>query len=367
MIPLTDLKRQHLRLASEVEPALLDFVRRQEFILGPRVLEFEKQVATYLGAAAAVGVSSASDGLVLALLDAGIGPGDEVITTPLTFIATAEAICRVGATPVFADIESDSLGLSVSEVARVVSLKTRAVIAVHLFGHVGDIGGLKALCEERRLCLIEDVAQAFGAKVGDSFAGTLGDYGVFSFFPAKVLGSAGDGGLVVSSPERVERLKSLRVHGHRGSGIFGSLGGNFRLDALQAVILEIKLRYVEEFLAARRRLAHRYAEQLASVKDRLTLPSERDGTRSAWNNYVVRFEQPGELANFLRVRGVEATRYYHTPLHRQPCFIGRHRGGDVPQAEGIASEILALPLFPELESSEQDQVVDAVLAGLSVL
>jgi dTDP-4-amino-4,6-dideoxygalactose transaminase len=366
MIPLTDLKRQHERLAHEIEPVLLEFMRRQEFILGPKVAEFEQRMAEYLGAPAAVGVSSASDGLLLSLLDAGIGPGDEVITTPLTFVATGEAIVRAGAVPVFADIESEQLGLCPESVEERVTSRTKAVLAVHLFGHVGQVESLVELCRRRGLVLIEDVAQALGAKVGHKFAGTFGSYGVFSFFPAKILGGAGDGGLVVCSPERALKLRQLRVHGHVGGGMFEAVGGNFRLDALQSVLLLVKLRYVEEFIALRSRLAANYELMLSEANLPLRLPAARGHARSAWNNYVVRVACPDELSTKLRVMGIETARYYHTPLHLQPCFRGRCHAENLAEAERIGPELLALPLFPELTLDEQREVVhglSSVLAG----
>jgi dTDP-4-amino-4,6-dideoxygalactose transaminase len=364
MIPLTDLARQHERLASELEPALLALLRRGEFILGEPVSTFEAEAAAYLGAEAALGVSSASDGLVMSLLDAGIRPGDEVITTPLTFVATAEAIARVGATPVFADVEPQELCLSPSSILEAISPRVRAVIVVHLFGHVGDLRGITKLCQERGLVLIEDAAQAFGAKVGERFVGTWGDYGVFSFFPAKVLGGAGDGGLIVSNRGRFERLRRLRVHGHRGDGTFAGLGGNYRLDALQATVLSVKLRYVEEFIASRTRLAERYRAELSRLELQVGLPSIRPGTRSAWNYYALRVPEPEKLRLRLADDGVASARYYSVPLHAQPCFQNTMRVAGVREAERAASELLAVPLFPELTESEQDQVVAALARGL---
>lgn len=361
MIPLTDLRRQHQELGPLVEANVLEVLREQEFILGPRVERFESAVAEFLGADAAVGVSSGSDGLVLALLDAGIGPGDEVITTPLTFMATAEAICRVGARPVFVDVEPEQLSISPGALRAALSPQVKAVIVVHLFGHVGPLEEISAICSDQGLVLIEDAAQAFGARLGERCVGTIGDYGVFSFFPAKILGAAGDGGLVVSSQERAARLRQLRVHGHLGDGEFGSIGGNFRLDAIQAAVLAAKLPSVGHFLRARREHALAYNAALFDLDEGFVLPRERVGTVSAWNYYVVRCPHPERFVAGMRQRNIMATRYYATPLHRQRCFASVCRVASLEVSERVASGLVALPLFPELTKAEREQVISAAL------
>lgn len=359
MIPLTDLRRQHEELGALIEANVLQVLREQQLILGPWVERFEREVAHFLGAEEVVGVSSGSDGLVLALLDAGIGPGDEVITTPLTFVATAEAICRVGARPVFVDVEPDQLSICPEALRSALGPKVRCVIAVHLFGHVGPIEEIASICREEGLILIEDSAQAFGALARDRKVGLLGDYGVFSFFPAKILGGAGDGGLVVPPKERASSLRRLRVHGHTGDGQFERVAGNYRLDAIQAAVLCAKLPSVPSFLEARREHAHSYSEALRRSSFRL--PRERTGTTSAWNYYVVGSLDPDRLVEALRERGVISTRYYRTPLHRQPCFSGRCRIEPVPVVESVARGLVALPLFPELTIEEREQVSRAVI------
>lgn len=360
MIPLTDLRRQHEALAESIEAGVLEVLRSQRLILGEHVARFESEARQFLGAEDAIGVSSGSDGLVLSLLDAGIGPGDEVITTPLTFVATAEAICRVGATPVFADVEPDQLSLTRDTIERARSERTRAVIVVHLFGHVGPLEDISDYCRERGLVLIEDAAQAFGAKVGLRSVGTFGDYGVFSFFPAKVLGGAGDGGLVVARAERGSRLRQLRVHGHVGDGEFEKVSGNYRLDAIQAAVLSAKLPHVPRFLSDRRAHAEAYEQGLSQVKACLELPRQRTGTTSAWNYYVVRTPDAPELVRGLKERGVTATGYYWTPLHRQRCFAGRARATSLEISERVAPQLVALPLFPELTQDERETVIRSV-------
>ncbi len=360
MIPLTDLRRQHEELAESIEAGVLKVLRSQRLILGEYVERFEDEVRTFLGAEDAVGVSSGSDGLVLSLLDAGIGPGDEVITTPLTFVATAEAICRVGATPVFADVEPEQLSLTKETIERALSERTRAVIIVHLFGHVGPLQEVADYCRALGLVLIEDAAQAFGARVGARAVGTFGDYGVFSFFPAKVLGGAGDAGLVVSAAERGGRLRQLRVHGHVGGGEFAQVSGNYRLDAIQAAVLSAKLPHVPRFLSERRAHAGAYEQGLAQLKSSLELPRERSGTTSAWNYYVVRASNAPELIFGLKERGIATTGYYWTPLHRQRCFAGRARATSLDISEQVAPKLVALPLFPELTPEEREAVIRGV-------
>lgn len=360
MIALTDLQRQHEALAESVEARVLEVLRSQQLILGEHVARFEAEAREFLGVEDAIGVSSGSDGLVLSLLAAGIGPGDEVITTPLTFVATAEAICRVGATPVFADVELDQLSLSKETIEGALSDKTRAVIVVHLFGHIGPLEDVALFCRERGLVLIEDAAQAFGARVSARAVGTFGDYGVFSFFPAKVLGGAGDGGLVVSSAERGAKLRQLRVHGHIGGGEFEQVSGNYRLDAIQAAVLSAKLPHVPRFLSDRRAHAAAYESGLAELSAKLVLPRERPGTTSAWNYYVVRTANAPELMMGLRQRGIAATGYYWTPLHRQRCFAGRARVTSLEVSERIAPQLVALPLFPELTGEEREAVIRGV-------
>lgn len=360
MIPLTDLTRQYAALASVIEPRVLELLRTQSWILGPTVRAFEDAVAAYLSAPGSAGVSSGTDALLLCLKAAGVGAGDEVITTPLTFVATAEVICRIGAVPVFVDVEEDFLGLDPLAVERAISPRTKAVIAVHLFGHLGFVDELAQLCVRQGLVLIEDAAQAFGAKLGPKSAGTFGTLGGFSFFPAKVLGAFGDGGLIVGRAELIEEVRSLREHGHDGSGNFVKLGGNHRLDALQAAILHIKLEHVETFLAARRRIAARYTEALEGCAG-LIVPRERVGAQSAWNYYVLRVREPRRWVQELARHGVQAKQYYPRLLPTEACFRGQSLSFELSQAEHVSSSLLALPLFPELLPEEVEQVIRATL------
>lgn len=372
-VPFLDLEAEYRPLASAIEQAVRRVFEAQSFVLGPTVERFERSLATELRARHAVGVSSGTDALLVSLLAENIGAGDEVVTTPFTFFATAGSILRVGARPVFVDIEPGSFQMDATQVEGALSPRTRALLPVHLFGGAAPLERLTALAAQRGLTLIEDAAQALGTVVdGTAQAGTVGDYGCFSFFPSKNLGGAGDGGLVVCAREdRAERLRRLRAHGAPEPHRHDEVGGNFRLDALQAAVLEVKLPYLRAWIAARRRNAERYrrlfldrglvSSGVPSREGPLVLPEPQSG--HSYNQFVVRaFDRDG-LVRHLRSLGVGCAVYYPRPLHLQPAleFLG-YRPGAFPEAERAAAEVLALPVFPALSETQAEEVADAVAA-----
>ena len=312
-----------------------------------------------------MGVSSGTDALLAALMAEGVGPGDEVITSPFTFFATAGSIVRVGAVPVFVDIRPDTFNIDVSRIEEAVTERTRAILPVHLFGQMSDMDGVLAIARRHGLCVIEDAAQAIGAERGGHRAGSAGAYGCFSFFPSKNLGGAGDGGMVVTNDaERAERLRTLRVHGSAVKYHHATVGGNFRLDALQAAVLLVKLGHLDDWTAARQANAYRYDRLIGEAFPReggpVTVPVRVAG-RHVFNQYVIRVERRDELRDFLSAEGISTEVYYPVPLHRQECLAGLGYGeGAFPESERAAGEVLALPVYPELSEEQARYVVDRV-------
>jgi dTDP-4-amino-4,6-dideoxygalactose transaminase len=356
----------------------MEVLRSRRFILGPVVDLFETELAGYCGVARCVGVSSGTDALLVALMSEGIGPGDEVITTPFTFFSTVGAICRVGAKPVFVDIDPDTYNLDHSLVARAITPRTRAIIPVHLFGQMASMQPILDMAERHGFSVIEDACQSLGAKDGAKPAGSLGLYGCFSFFPSKNLGGAGDGGMVVSrDPERANRVRRLRNHGAAPKYHHELVGGNFRLDALQAAVLRAKLPYLEGWIRGRESNSGRYRKLLAercSVGDRandllqgasLVLPYQVPDTRHVYNQFVIRVRERDAVCAHLTRRGIGHAIYYPIPLHRQPCFSDLGYGeGSLPCSERAAREVIALPIYPELTAAQQLEVVEAVVEGM---
>ena len=353
-IPFLDLNTLHAPLQDELRAAFDRVLASGQFIMGPEVARFEDHAASYLGAGAhALGVSSGTDALLVALMALGVGPGDEVITTPFSFFATAGAVDRLGATTVFVDIEPDSFNLDPAKVAAAITPQTKAIIAVHLFGRAADMGGLREVARTpagEAIPIIEDAAQAIGAAdaLGRK-AGTLGTLGCFSFFPAKNLGAFGDGGLVSTTDAALaEKVAMLRLHGSKPKYTHHVVGGNFRLDALQAAILDVKLPHLDTWSAARRAHAARYDALLGDLAAVRT-PPPGPGTH-VYNQYVVRIEEGRDAVKVaLAERGVPSVVYYPSPLHLQPCFdkLGYEKG-DFPEAERACYEVLALPIGPTL-------------------
>jgi len=373
-VPLLDLKAQYASIGAELEAAAISVLRSQRFILGPEVEALEAEVARYSGCAHGVGMSSGTDALLAVLMAEGIGPGDEVVTSPFSFFATAGVVHRVGATPVLVDIEPDTFNLDPTRLEAALTPRTRAIMPVHLFGQMADMDPIVALARRHQLLLIEDAAQAIGAEDRGRRAGSLGDYGCLSFFPSKNLGGAGDGGMVVcQDAARAERLRATRNHGGKVRYFHDFVGGNFRLDALQAAILRVKLPRLEAWSAARQHNAARYralfgrsgrvAPSVADLGDeQLVLPAERPGCRHVYNQFVVRTKGRDALRERLTARGIGHEVYYPRPFHLQRCFA--HLGlqvGAFPEAERACAEVLALPIYPELTETQLAEVVRAVL------
>ncbi len=355
-IPLVDVKAQYAPLIPELEECFSTVLRSGRFILGPEVEAFEREAAAFLGVRHAIGVANGTDALVLSLEALGIGMGDEVICPAFTFYATAEAIARVGATPVFADIDPATLNLDPADVSLRVTARTKAIVAVHLFGRPAPLGALEAL----GLPLVEDAAQAFGA---DGVAGT-GVCSTFSFFPTKNLFALGDGGLVVCRDDDVaERVRMLRFHGSRDKVTFELVGTNSRLDAIQAAALRVFLPHVTRWNAARREAAARYAE--LGLGEAVEVPRDEDG--HVYHMYVVRSPSREELQAALSEAGIASAAYYVTPLHLQPAlaYLG-HRPGSLPETERAAAENLALPMWGGIGAQAQERVVETVRAALGV-
>jgi dTDP-4-amino-4,6-dideoxygalactose transaminase len=357
IIPHVDVKAQYAPLLDELKERLSAVLDSGRFILGPEVRAFEEEVSTYLGVGEAVGVANGTDALVLVLDALGIGPGDEVLCPAFTFFATAEAVSRMGATPVFCDIDPVTLNLDPEDVASRVTPSTRAVLAVHLFGRPLPLDDLPA-----GIPVIEDAAQAFGASVGGVHVGAAGVAGTFSFFPTKNLFGLGDGGLVVTGdPELAERVRLLRFHGSRDKERFEAVGMNSRLDEIQAAALRLFLGQVDGWNTTRREAAARYAE--LGLGELCELPRDEPG--HVYHMYVVRAPDPGRIADELATAEIGCARYYTTPLHLQPVYAGLGYGpGSLPETERAARETIALPLWAGISAAQQERVVATVRAAV---
>jgi dTDP-4-amino-4,6-dideoxygalactose transaminase len=368
-IPSFDLSRNYQRVKEEVRVAIDRVLDTQEFILGPEVATLEKEIEAYLEVENAIGCASGTDALILAMMSLDLEEGDEVITTPFTFFATASCITRTGAKLVFADVEQDTYNLSPESVLNKITAKTKAVILVHLFGQMCRIEELKDELAKRNIKLIEDCAQAIGShRVIEGKicrAGTVGDIGCFSFFPTKNLGCYGDGGMVTvpHNSQVAARIRRLRVHGAGKTYFHEEVGINSRLDAIQAAILRVRLRHLEEWNEERRLVAERY-KLLFGEKGLLEViktPIEEEGNRHVFHQYVVRAERRDELQSFLEERNIVTRVYYPLPLHLQKCFASSgYKKGDFPVSEMLAEEVLALPIFPELLPEEQERIVEEI-------
>ena len=366
-VPLLDLTGQYYALKNEIMSEIEKVCESQRFILGEKVEKLEREVAQYCQTPYACGVTSGSDALIIALMAEGIGPGDEVITTPCTFFATVGAIARVGATPVFADIDPDTFNISPEAVAAKVTARTKAIIPVHLFGQCADMDKIMEIAQAHKLIVIEDACQSIGAEYRGRRAGSMGDYGAFSFFPSKNLGCFGDGGMVsVTDPEKAARLKVFRNHGQSGTYIHEFVGGNFRLDALQAAVLSIKLRELDKWTAARQRNAAEYRELFAnsSVADKVKLPAVANyPVRHIYNQFCILIGdgKRDQVKSELLAAGVGCAVYYPLSLHLQKCFA--HLGGkagDFPVSEKVSGEIMALPIYPESTTEQRKYVVSSL-------
>jgi dTDP-4-amino-4,6-dideoxygalactose transaminase len=354
MIPMVDLKTQYQQIKDEIDSGILTALVKTQFILGPNVSSFEEEAAAYLGAAHAVSVASGTDALHLALAAAGIGPGDEVITTPFTFIATAEAICYVGAKPVFADIDPKTFNIDPSGIEAVITPRTRAILPVHLFGQPADMGPIEALCKKHGLIIIEDCAQSFGAGIDGRMTGAIGAMGCFSFFPSKNLGCYGDGGMITATtPDLAEKLRVLRNHGSKVRYHHQVIGYNSRLDEIQAVVLRAKLKRIDQYNEGRRRVAHLYSSLLADSS--VTPPYEDGKGNHVYHQYTVLTEHREKIMESLTAAGIASAIYYPIPLHRQEVFANDYSDVSLPIAEETADRCMSLPIFPEMT---EEQVIE---------
>lgn len=367
-IPMLDLKRNYARIREEVSDAVTGVLESQAFILGPEVSAFEDECSAYLDGARAIGCASGTDALVLALMALDVGPGDEVITTPYSFFATVSCITRLGAVPVFADVDPATYNLDLQQVLSRLTPKTKAVLPVHLFGQMAPMEEIADELERRGVAIVEDAAQAFGSwrKIKGEIvrAGAFGAVGCYSFFPTKNLGGCGDGGMLATNDDRLaDRLRKLRVHGAGTTYFHDEVGLNSRLDSLQATILRVKLRHLEEWNEERRVVADRYKLLFAErgLLELVRPPVELDGNYHIYHQYAPRVKDRDALAAFLESEGIGCRVYYPLSLHLQKCFAFLGYGaGDCPVSEQLSRETLALPVFPELTADEQVRIADAI-------
>ena len=359
-VPFLDVTAQYRTLQAEIEQALIEVARSGHYILGERGASLEKELAAYAGVRHAVGCASGTDALILALRASGVGPGHEVITTTYSFFATASCISLVGATPVFVDIDPRTYNLDWRQVERKVTVRTKAVIPVHLYGQPAEMEPHLALAKEWGIRVIEDACQSIGAEYKGKRACSLGDIGCVSFYPTKNLSGMGDGGMAFTNdPELAENLRILREHGAKPRYVHKTVGYNSRLDELQAAVLLVKAPHLEEWTAARRAHAALYREQFAGSA--VTAPVELPYVRHVYNQYVVRVKDRAKLMERLRAHGIGCAIYYPVPLHLQECFSSLgYRKGDLPEAEKAAEETLALPIYPDLKPEQIVEVAGAV-------
>jgi dTDP-4-amino-4,6-dideoxygalactose transaminase len=377
-VPLLDLKAQYQTIREELRAAIDRVSESQHFILGPEVEGLEREVADYSQCEFGIGVSSGSDALLVTLMAIDLKPGDEVLTTPYTFFATAGAVSRLGAKPVFVDIDPLTYNIDPAQIEAAITERTRAIIPVHLYGQMAEMKPIMEIAERHNLYVIEDAAQAIGSEEEGRRAGSIGHFGCFSFFPSKNLGGFGDGGMVTTNDaELADRVKLLRNHGYRPKYYNKVVGGNFRLDAIQAAVLRVKLKYLDQWTEARQRNAARYRDLFAEAglsinaetdgattplanANGVVLPTELPNGRHIYNQFVIRSGRRDELMNFLRECQIGTEIYYPVPMHLQECFadLGYSEGG-FPKSERAADETLALPIYPELT---EEMLADVVLA-----
>lgn len=373
-VPLLDLKAHHEPMHKEIMAALEQTFRSQSFILGPEVGKLEERIAAYCQAKYGIGVTSGTDALLIALMALGVGPGDEVITTPYSFFATAGAVVRLGAKPVFVDIDPRTYNIDPTKVGAAITANTKAIIPVHLYGQCADMGPIMEFAKRHHVNVIEDAAQAIGSEYQDGRrACSMGTIGCLSFFPSKNLGCLGDGGMAVTNdPDLAERMRVLRVHGSKPKYYHKMIGGNFRLDTIQAAVLNVKLNYLDEWTKRRQDNADRYetlfnqSGLVQQGKVKLPEPVYRNtGTKHyhIYNQFVLRLEHRDELMAYMKQRGVGAEIYYPVPFHLQECFrdLG-YKEGDFPESERAAKETMAIPIYPELTLAQQAEVVETIIS-----
>jgi dTDP-4-amino-4,6-dideoxygalactose transaminase len=364
-VPLLDLKEQNSLLRPEIEAALGRVLDTNAFILGGEVAALEQELADYCQTKHAIGCASGSDAILLALMALDVQPGDEVITTPYSFFATVSAITRLGAVPVFVDIEPDTYNIDPAKIQDKITERTKAMEPVHLYGQCADMNAINAICKKHNIPVVEDAAQAIGAEENGVRAGAMSEVGCFSFYPSKNLGGMGDGGFITTNDDELaNRLKALRVHGSEERYYHKWVGLNSRLDGFQGAILRVKLPHLEGWTERRRDNAQIYRELFtdAGLAEEISLPVERENVRHIYNQYVIRVpNRRDDLRAFLTQQGIGTDIYYPVPLHLQECFayLG-YREGDLPESERAALETLALPIYPELRREQQEYVVDKI-------
>jgi dTDP-4-amino-4,6-dideoxygalactose transaminase len=357
---MVDPAAEYRLLKADIDAAVGRVLASGRYVLGPEGEALEREIAAYVGAPHAVGCNSGTDALHLPLVALGVGSGDEVVVPAFTFFATAEAVSYTGATPVFADIDARTFNLSIDSLKEKVTSRTRAVIAVHLFGQCAALEEIAAFCLDRGLALIEDCAQALGAQYQGRRAGGWGDFGCFSFYPTKNLAAAGDAGMITAKNKKHEEtLRMLRHHGSRQTYLHERVGWNSRLDELQAAVLRVKLRRLDEFNAARRRVAQRYRERLKGVQ----LPAEDARGTHVYHQFTVRSERRDAIREALAREGIAASIFYPIPLHRQPAYEASNRGVELPASEAAAKTVLSLPINPLLDDASVDRICGRVEAA----
>ncbi|MGD7035610.1 DegT/DnrJ/EryC1/StrS family aminotransferase [Alkalicoccus sp. WONF2802] len=361
---MVNLQAQYAEIKDEIEQGLAQTIENCSFILGPNVQGFEKEAADYLGVKHAIGVASGTDALHLALAAEGIGAGDEVITTAFTFIATAEAICYVGAKPVFVDIDPRTFNIDSEAIEQAITPKTKAVMPVHLFGQPADMARIKEICAKHHLKLIEDCAQSFGARIGGQQTGSIGNAAGFSFFPSKNLGAFGDGGLVTTnSDETAAKVKMLRNHGSDVRYYHDAIGYNSRLDDMQAVVLRVKLKRIEQYNQGRRRAAHLYSKLMADLP--LTVPYEDGLGEHVYHQYTLLCDRRDDVLKALQDKQIGCAIYYPVPLHRQNVFKEAYADVSLPVTESVAANCMALPICPNLSDENIETIVGVIRSVLT--
>jgi dTDP-4-amino-4,6-dideoxygalactose transaminase len=360
-VPLLDLKAQYAAIKDEVDRAIADVCESQMLCLGPAVAEFEEKIAAYCGCKYAIGVSSGSDALLVSLMALGIKPGDEVITTPFTFFATAGAIARVGGKPVFVDVDSDSYNIDSIGIEEKITERTQAIIPVHLFGQMAQMKPIMEIAWRHNLSVVEDAAQAIGATQDGIKCGNIGDLGCFSFYPSKNLGGFGDGGLVTTNNEKLaEKVKLLRTHGENPRYFYRAIGGNFRLDGIQGAVLTVKLKYLDRWSEKRRQNAELYDKLFAGSP--VGTPKIEPNNVINYYQYTITAPKRDQLQEFLTENKISSAIFYPKPLHLQDCFaeLG-YKSGDFPVAERLCGEVLSLPVYPELTAEQIEYVAKMAL------
>ncbi len=359
-VPLLDMKRQYDTIKEKIDTAVAEVLNHGWFILGPEVKELEKQVAKMCNVSTGIAVASGTDALLLSLDAAGVGPGDEVIVPDFSFFASAGVVSRLGARPVFVDIEEDTYNIDPAKIDDAITLKTKAIMPVHLFGQMADMDPIVSIGREHSLAIVEDAAQAIGSKYKNKQAGSMGDFGCFSFYPTKNLGAAGDGGMVVTSNfEYAEKLLMLRMHGWKKKYFPEIIGYNSRLDSIQAAILLVKLAYLKEWTEKRQEHAAKYDSAFAGSS--IVTPVVKDYSYHIYNQYTIAVDNRDELLATLKEKNIGHDIYYPAPFHRLKCYCDlEYKEGDFPISEKAAESVVSIPIYPELTEVEQDEVIEAV-------